>query len=400
MKVTVTLELRFDIMPDGSVWTLTNFNQSFWKRYLEVYDQVEIVARANPISLIDPKATRVDHAPSITFKPLPFYIGPLGYLKKWFEIRSELKKIERDAEAIVMRVGSPLAVILHPMLMKHKHPYALEVVGDPFDAYAPKAIKSTFRPFYRWWFCHKLRLLSGLASGVSYVTSIKLPERYPAPKGAMVIYASSIELFESHMTPAPKTYGPKRHFNLISVGTLEHWGKGPDTAFEALKILKDKNFSVSLTWLGDGRSRQITEDLAKSMGLSDSVIFKGHLPHGEAVLKTMDEADIFILPTRAEGLPRAMIEAMARGLVCVGSEVGGIPELITQEYFHQVDDFKKLANILERLMKNPQEMNSQSEKNWQKARQYLAPVLQERRRSFYLKLKGITQEWQKNYPRR
>ena len=143
MKVTVTLELRFDVMPDGSVWTLSNFHQSFWDRYLAVYDQVEIVARANAITEINPRAKRVDSHPKIIFKALPFYIGPIGYIKKWTQIRRVLKLIEKDAEAVVLRVGSPIADILQPILKAHSHPYAVEVVGDPYDYGLPGSYVST-----------------------------------------------------------------------------------------------------------------------------------------------------------------------------------------------------------------------------------------------------------------
>ena len=49
---------------------------------------------------------------------------------------------------------------------------------------------------------------------------------------------------------------------------------------------------------------------------------------GHGVTEQLDAADVFVLPSRQEGLPRAMIEAMARSLPCVGSDVGGISELI------------------------------------------------------------------------
>ena len=396
MKVTITIELRFDVMPDGSVWTLSNFHESFWHRYLAVFDQVEIVARANKITKINPKAKRVDAHPKIIFKALPFYIGPIGYLKKWKEIRNILKQVEKDADAIVLRVGSPIADILQPILINKSHPYAVEVVGDPYDTFAPGSIKSFLRPFYRWWFCRKLKLQSKSASGASYVTSTRLPDRYPANNSKKTIFASSIELLNSQISLGQKNYSSKNDFKLICVGALEDWRKGPDTALKALSQLKSIGLDVSLIWVGDGRNRIHVEKMAHDLGLSQAVIFKGHLPSGDAIFNALDEADIFILPTRGEGLPRAMIEAMARGLVCVGSDVGGIPELLSNEFMHQPEDSKKLAMILESLMKNRFLMNEESLKNWTKSHDYLSLKLQERRSQLYSELKGITYEWKKN----
>jgi glycosyltransferase involved in cell wall biosynthesis len=396
MKVTITLELRFDVMPDGSVWTLSNFHESFWDRYLAVYEQVEIVARANSVTKVSQSAKRVDSYPKIIFKPLPFYIGPIGYLKKWMQIRNILKSVEQEAEAVVLRVGSPIADILQPILLAKSHPYAVEVVGDPHDTFAPRSVKSLFRPFYRWWFCRKLKEQAKNASGASYVTSTRLPERYPATKSKKIIYASSIELLNSQISESSKNYTGQTDFKLICVGALEDWRKGPDTALRVLSSLRSKGLNASLIWVGDGRNRIQVEKMALDLGLSQNVNFKGHLPSGDAIFKALDEADIFILPTRGEGLPRAMIEAMARGLVCVGSDVGGIPELLSNQYLHDPEDTDRLTLILDHLMRNTPEMNEQSLKNWTKAHDYLSQKLQERRSQLYSVLKGITNEWKKN----
>ena len=52
---------------------------------------------------------------------------------------------------------------------------------------------------------------------------------------------------------------------------------------------------------------------------------------------------VYIQPSRIEGLPRALIEAMSRGCACVGSSVGGIPELLNNQYIHEVNDYNSLA---------------------------------------------------------
>lgn len=396
MKVTVTLELRFDVLPDGSVWTLSNFHEKFWDRYLEIFDQVEIVARASYIQTKPNGAKRVDGNSRIIFNPLPLWIGPAEYLKKWKSIQEKLQTIAANSDAVIMRVGSPIADILQPILCKMKRPYALEVVGDPYDTFAPGSIKSNIRPFYRWWFCKKLKSQVKNAKAVSYVTSYRLPERYPPQENAKVIHASSIELSINQFSECSKDYSDKKQLNLICVGALEDWRKGPDTAIKALKNLLDKGHQITLTWVGDGRARKDVEEFAKSMGVDSKVIFKGHLASGNAVFEALDQSDIFILPTRGEGLPRAMIEAMARGLVAVGSDVGGIPELINSELIHLPEDSTELAKIIEGLISNPQKMNEIAFNNWEKAKNYLSPILQERRRVFYSKVKEVTNEWQKN----
>lgn len=397
MKVTVTLEVRFDVLPDGSVWTLSNFHRSFWNRYLEVYDSVEIVARANYVKEISSNARRVDENPFVTFRPIPFYIGPWDYLMKWKDIRATLKKIEQDAEAVILRVGSPIADILQPILEKKNHPFALEVVGDPYDTFAPGSLKSPLRPFYRWYFARKLRQQARSSSAASYVTSVRLPDRYPTSEKALRVFASSIELPPHHLSQGHRDYTKSEVVRLITVGALEDWRKGPDTALNAIRKLKEQDISFHYTWVGDGRIRHEVESLAEKLGLRSHMTFTGHLPSGEAVLNALDAADVMILPTRGEGLPRAVIEAMARGLVCVATDVGGIPELLSQEFMHAPGDHHRLAEILIGLINNKSVLNQESVKNRMKAENYLSDKIQQNRKKMYITLKGVTDEWKKNH---
>ncbi len=396
MKVTVTLEVRFDQLPDGSVWTLSNFHHSFWDRYLKVFEQVEIVGRCRQVQTVSSQAKRVDRKDDIIFVPLPHYIGPYQYLVKRSRLKEALFQISQKADAVIMRVGSPIADMLYPMLLKSQHPYGLEVVGDPLDTFAPGANPSKLRPFFRWWFCRALRKETEAAAVVSYVTSVRLPERYPATNAHKVIYASSIELKESHLISAPRRYAEKKSFKLISVGALEDWRKGQDLALRCLKKLREDGLDVSLIWVGDGRMRPQTEELARELGLTPHIDMRGQLASGQAIFEALDEADIFLLPTRGEGLPRAMIEAMARGLPAVGSDVGGIPELIDKSLIHAVDDWEGMARILKEMMSSPQCLDAISQLNLIKSKNYLSDELGLRRTALYQKLKDMTHEWQKN----
>ena len=86
-----------------------------------------------------------------------------------------------------------------------------------------------------------------------------------------------------------------------------------------------EGLDLELTVVGDGRYQAELEARAAQLGLGQRVRFLGRLPAGEAVRAEMKRADVFILPSRQEGLPRAMVEAMALGLPCLGSTVGASP---------------------------------------------------------------------------
>lgn len=82
-----------------------------------------------------------------------------------------------------------------------------------------------------------------------------------------------------------------------------------------------------LDFVGEGNVSKLARDLVQSYGLSDQVRFHGWL-YGEQLELRYREADVFVLPSFAEGLPNSMIEAMAAKLPVVVTSVGNIPDVI------------------------------------------------------------------------
>jgi len=134
---------------------------------------------------------------------------------------------------------------------------------------------------------------------------------------------------------------------------------------------------------------------AAALGVSERVEFRGQLASGELVRQELDRADLFVLPSRQEGLPRAMIEAMARGLPCIGSTVGGIPELLPESDLVPPDDARRLAHTIRSVVTDHARLARMSERNLEKAREYAPERLARRRGHFYERVRIRTQEWLK-----
>jgi glycosyltransferase involved in cell wall biosynthesis len=129
--------------------------------------------------------------------------------------------------------------------------------------------------------------------------------------------------------------------------------------------------------------------------LGERVCFRGQLTAGNAVRAELDRADLFILPSHQEGLPRAMVEAMARALPCIGSTVGGIPELLPHEDLVPPGDVAALASKIREVVTNPERMTRMSARNLEKAKEYTDEVLYEQRNEFYHYVREITEDWLK-----
>jgi glycosyltransferase involved in cell wall biosynthesis len=179
------------------------------------------------------------------------------------------------------------------------------------------------------------------------------------------------------------------------VGTLAHLYKAPDVLINAVGACVREGLNIELVFVGSGRYQPQLEAQAAALGLRARVQFYGQIVSAHAVRCELDRADLFVLPSRQEGLPRAMIEAMGRGLPCIGSSVGGIPELLPAEDLVSPGDAPALARKIHDVLGDPARMVRMSVRNLEKAREYRHDVLTERRRVFYQQVKSATTAWLK-----
>jgi glycosyltransferase involved in cell wall biosynthesis len=390
MNVLIGLDQRFERTPDGAVWTPGPFPQSFWARYLEVFDRVRVMARIREVSAASDGWKRADDE-LVGFVALPYYHGPWHYLLKYWQFKRAVQQAARTNDAVILRIPCNIGHTLIPLLQRKGHPYAVEVVGDPYDAFSPGAVKHPLRPFFRWYFPRGLRWECAQACAASYVTSRALQERYPCP-GYSVGF-SDVELPKSAWVSAPRSVGAaKTPFTLITVGTLEQLYKGPDVLIDALALAVRKGLDLRLVLVGNGKHQPELQARAATLGIGARVVFRGNLP-AERVRMALDEADLFVLPSRQEGLPRAMVEAMARALPCIGSRVGGIPELLPPADLVAPGDAATLANKICEAATDPRRLAQMSAVNLATAQDYRDDVLRERRLAFYQTVKEKTAAW-------
>jgi glycosyltransferase involved in cell wall biosynthesis len=134
----------------------------------------------------------------------------------------------------------------------------------------------------------------------------------------------------------------------VVAGRLEEQ-KGHDVLFEALERLVAKGLDFRLVVAGDGSRRSWLEQQALSRGLVPRVQFVGQLDDVGGLLAA---ADAVLLPSRWEGLPLVLLEAMVRGRPIVASAVGGVPDAIEDGVHGTLvppGDPEALARALEQL---------------------------------------------------
>jgi glycosyltransferase involved in cell wall biosynthesis len=394
MRVCVALEHRFLRLPDGTVWTQVQCAWAFWQRYLDVFDHVRCIARVRDVMGLEGEWHRAD-GPGVSFSGLPHYIGPAEFARRVWRVRTAVHRSLRVGDAVVLRVPGYVGALAFTRLKALGYPFGVEVIGDPYDVFAPGSVHHPLRPFFRWHMTRQLKLYCSRACAASYVTAQALQRRYPSP--AFNISASSIDLKDDAFAPAPRVYASSAQpVHLLFVGSLEHYHKAPDLLIRAFARCVSAGHNLRLTIVGDGRRRRDLELLAVESGCRERLLFRGQIP-SMAVAAELDKADVFVLPSRHEGLPRAMIEAMARGLPCIGSNVAGIPELLPANAIVPSGDLHALVDMISRVVVDPLWMTHMSARNLDEARAYRATVVQQRRAGFYRRVREATETWLQNH---
>jgi len=139
---------------------------------------------------------------------------------------------------------------------------------------------------------------------------------------------------------------------IVTVGRLEEV-KGHRYLIEAFAGIQNKDWELCI--VGSGSLRSELESLANSLGVSDTIIFHGHLSDFRL---QMSEAQIFVLPSLKEGFPNALIEAMSVPLACIASNTfNGHHEIIAHGengLLVQPGNVEELTRALEYLIENKQ----------------------------------------------
>jgi glycosyltransferase involved in cell wall biosynthesis len=153
---------------------------------------------------------------------------------------------------------------------------------------------------------------------------------------------------ESYRTAGRDWMSPR----LFSAGRIVHQ-KGLDLAMRALGGLNELNWEWHIA--GDGPQMPALQSLAKELGIGDRVHFLGWQSR-EELMKCYGQANIFLFPSRHEGMPNALLEAMASGLPVVASCISGNEELVVDGetgYLVPSEDVEALQTALKQLLSDP-----------------------------------------------
>ena len=373
-------------------------NYSYWSRYLEIFSEVVILARVNDSPRQQDEEQRAD-GPGVSFKSLPDYTGPWQYLRARRQARKIAREAIEECDACLLRVPGIVSHMVWREIVGAKKPYALEIMGDPWEALSPGTWPHISRPIFRQIATQQLKRICSGAMAANYVTSETLQKRYPPSKNAYAVGISDVSL-ENPSLPAKVIQDRYRRvqespwkdpndgtpIRIGFIGSFASMYKGPDTILHAVALCK-KNLNLRLEMVGAGRYLPEMKVLAAKLGIADRVEFRGELSSGPSIFEFLDSIDLFVMPSRAEGLPRALVEAMSRGCPCIASAVGGIPELLEASDLVLPDSPEELAQLILQVAADSNRLLAMSARNLAKAAQFSPQKLNESRRAFLEEIK-------------
>lgn len=160
----------------------------------------------------------------------------------------------------------------------------------------------------------------------------------------------------------------KQHPDTFLIGYVGQLIERKDlsTLLKAVKILLEGGARIRLMVIGDGPKQPALKEEACKLGIGEHVAFEGFRPDAAAFLKTFDA---FVLPSRMEGIPRCVMEAMAAGIPVVVSDIPGNRNLVIHKdtgLLFAPGNCHDLAEKIAFLVEHPALTGTMAEKAWQK----------------------------------
>lgn len=352
-----------------------------WERYLDYVDKLTVMSRGSALET-ESNGLVLSEKDNVIFNLFYNVKGGIDYYKYQNEIKKKLKEQIEVHDLIIIRVPSTIGAFAAKICNNINKPYLTEVVGCAWDSnwnYGSLPIKLQ-APFSFL----KMRKIVAKSIASIYVTQFFLQSRYPN-KG-ITSFASNVQILkndsivlENHMDLLNKS---KTVYKIGIIGNLSIKFKGFDVALKSLDLLKKDGVSFMFYLVGGGNQSYV-KGLIKKFNLEDCTEIIGRLESGIEVFNFLDSLDLYIHPSKQEGLPRAVIEAMSRACPILASTVAGIPELIKEDYLHSPGDYKSLYKQLKNIIGNKELLSKMAKTNFEKSKEYNINILSKRRFDFF-----------------
>lgn len=362
-------------------------NDEMFKRYYAIAENLSMITRIARVS--EKETTGLS---KITVKPFSVIECPnTASLKgQLFERRKAERIIEKavqNTDYVVAR-NSRIALIAIKYAKKYNKPYLLEVVACPWDAMWNHSLKGKILAPFSYL---SVKRVAKNSQYVVYVTNDFLQRRYPTKgKSTNCSNVALTEFDDKVLERRLEKIESMDESSKVIIGTTAAVNvryKGQQYIIKSLGKLKRQGITKFEYQLVGGGDQSYLKKIAEKHDVVDQVKFLGAMPHSN-VFEWLETIDIYAQPSRQEGLPRALIEAMSRALPAFGARTAGIPELLESEFIIS-NTRKNIDEICDVLQSFDQDiMLQQANRNYRESQKYQKEVIETRRKHFFEKFKN------------
>ena len=367
----------------GKIYSTGSMTNEVWERFIPAFEEIVVFSSVSEASEEDIDSLNEVTHDKVSFIDVGYISGVKEFFINYFFLNKTLIAEIKRCDAAVARVPGNISFNATRICEKYNIPLGLEVVGCPFDAYwnYGRVSGKLLAPIAYF----SMRACVKRANHLVYVSKVFLQSRYPA--AGKEINASNVNIKSIIDSAKVNISLGQSVFRIGLMGSMNVGYKGHVELMKALASIKDALPPFRVEFVGPG-SGEWCKKIAKDLGLVDEVGVLGKLRSGEPVIEWLDSLDLYVHPSRQEGLPRSVIEAMSRGRPVLASSIAGTPELISPNYLHKPGDWRSLAKQLLDVVSSVDKRREMSRANLEVSKCYQANVLSAKRRDFWLDFKS------------
>ena len=311
--------------------------------------------------------------------PVLWYVPVLGRAFNWHGVlraarRSLSGALEDRPDLVVATFAYPHGLAARELAAELGVPYVIKARGTDLHSLPSRGLRRR----------HTARALEGAAAIVPVSSSLKeIAIELGADPSRIHVLPNGIDSGRFPMIPRAAARReldlPATGKILAYVGALRHV-KGPDLLVDAIEILKHSRPDFLAVVAGTGPRHRAIKRRINRRGLQDRIRLAGRLSP-EKVASLMNAADALVLPSRNEGCPNAVLEALSCGTPVIAARVGAVPDLLDDTCGLQVepDHSLKLARAIQAGLEKDWDRTAirgrVEKRSWQKNAEQLHQIL-------------------------